>query len=101
MYSYTTEEILHALRAAPRFNAGAKRFLKSEVKKGERGERFMKGLRNAMAAHGDERLIAFLDRSLPDFEFHLFVLGRYLFWDEVSAITEAIIEQYADNFNAT
>ncbi len=93
--------IVACFRRAPNINAAMKSFLKREVKKGDGAERFVKDLREALLSENEDRAVAFVERKLEPFEAHLVALGGYLHAQFVTEVAGAIVEKFADEFNAS
>lgn len=101
MYRYELEEAAECLRCSKNINAALKSFLKHEVQKGDPSARFIKGLKAASAAPRREALTEFLEKALPKYEPHLFLVLRYAHQQEVEEILDAVIQNHAEAFNAT
>ncbi|MCB0354300.1 MAG: hypothetical protein KDD64_12270 [Bdellovibrionales bacterium] len=101
MYHYELNEAADCLRSAKNINAALKSFLRHEVQKGDPSARFVKGLKSAATAPRKESLVEFLEKALPKYEPHLFLILRYAFQEEVEGILDQVITTHAEEFNKT
>ena len=101
MLGYQSSEVVEAIHSAPNVNSALKNFLRNEIQKGDPAAKFVKKLRTLASAKSSEALQSFIDQSLPKFEKHLFVIARYAHGNAVAEISSAIVENFAEDFNAT
>lgn len=100
-FSFTTDDIVESLKRSENLNAALKHFLKREVRRGDPAERFVKDLRDVFTAKDPSRALGFIEKKRPAFDSHLVAIGGYAHGEIVMGIANAIVEKYADRFNAT
>lgn len=101
MFSYTTQDAVDCFINAKNLNASLKKIVKSEASKDPRTARFTKALKIAMKSPKDDAIPAFVEKALPDYTEHLFLVVRNAYAPLIEPILDAIITEYADNFNET
>ncbi len=99
VFDYTREEIQHSFKSAPNINAALKNFMKQEIEKGDSAAKFVKALKTALQSKSPDALPELLDRALPKYETHTFVISRYAHNDCIEPLLAKIIEEYASDFN--
>jgi hypothetical protein len=99
MLPYSVEDVQEALSKAKNLNAAVKKFLKVEVGRDVKAERFAKSMREV--AGSSDRLATFVKNSLPDYEAHLLVLTRHAYQEPFGSIAQEITDTFAEEFNAT
>jgi len=101
MYPYEQKDLITALQSAPNLNSALKGFLKSQVQKGDQTSKFIKAFRVATTSKTPGALENFIDKSLPRFERHFFLIARHALSTETEVILDQVIEKYAEDFNKT
>jgi len=99
MYSYKREDLIAAFSAAPNINSALKGFLKHEVTKGDQSAKFVKAFRVAATAKNPEQFVEFVQKALPRYERHFFLIARHAYSAEVEPMLDVVIDQYAEEFN--
>ncbi len=101
IFSYSAEDALAALRAAPNVNSAIKNFLKRQVQQDPQGARFVKDLKTILSSPRDEPALAFIEKHLSRFSPHLLAVGAYAFNEVVEKVSSGVVQNYADKFNET
>ena len=101
MYVYQASDVVETLTAAKNLNAAIKNFLKKELKPGDKGERFVKDLRDLAPFKNLVKFQSYIAAALPQFELHLLVLVRYAHGEILEKVIEQLFAKYADDFNTS
>lgn len=101
MLPFTTEDATAVLKKSANLNSALKNFLKREIKAGDLGARFVKDLKDLSASAQSKLMEEYISKSRPAFESHLLAIGKYAHTDGVNDIVGAIVDRYAEEFNAT
>ena len=101
MFEYSDLEVRELLVGAANINAALKKLLKHEIEKGHPAERYIKRLREALAAPATGLLDAFLSNRNPTFEPYLVAVGAYAYGDLFNSLSGEVIDHYAEEFNST
>lgn len=101
MLNYTPQDIVTALRGAKNLNSAVKNILKKEVGSDAKGARFVKDLKSAFESPIETQGLAFIERTLPTYELHLYRVFRYAYPEAVLKVSDQITSTYADEFNGT
>jgi ribosomal protein S17E len=101
MLQSTVDEVKEAFAAAKNLNAALKNLLKKEGSSSPQIVGFAKDFRNAASSGKSGPRDFFIEKHYPAKE--LFFMGavRYAFPELVDATVGAIVEKFADQFNAT
>jgi hypothetical protein len=98
---FTSTDAVTVLKSSHNLNASIKHFLKKELKAGDPAGRFIKDLKDLSDAPKTEPLERYIEASRPAFDAHLVALGKYAHMAAVNDIVVAIVDRYAESFNAT
>jgi hypothetical protein len=102
VYEFNTEQVFAAFNKAPNINAAIKNYLKRwATNQGPEAARFAKDLREVMTGRAPEAAKALIDKNLSKRRDTLLAIGACAHAELIDQVTAAIIEQYADDFNAT
>ncbi len=101
MYPYSQEDIVTCIQAAPNMNSALKSFLKNEMQKGDPASKFIKAFKAALQSKAPQALESFLQKALPKYEAHLYLVSRHAFGQECDTIIDHVITNYAEDFNNT
>jgi len=101
MLQCDASDITNCLLKAPNINSAIKNFLKREVKKGDPAERFAKTLKDVLASQNEVRSQQFVAEAMPKFVNHLHSVACYAYFEVVGKLAAAVVDKYADDFNAT
>jgi len=101
MSNITSTEVLQTFEGAKNINAAFKKFLKNDVANDPKNLKFIKSLKQVFVSKDAAVKESFLATHLPEYEPHMFVVGRYAYVDAVDSVTEEVITRFAEEFNTT
>jgi hypothetical protein len=101
MLKYTNADVVQAFQSASNINAAVKKFLKMEGDANPRAARFAKSLRDAFTSKLPTIGVRFIDTYRDQYEIELFALAKYVYGDQILAISNQVIDKYSDEFNTT
>ncbi|MCB0333118.1 MAG: hypothetical protein KDD55_06435 [Bdellovibrionales bacterium] len=101
MYPYTHEDVVACIQAATNMNSALKSFLKNEMQKGDPASKFIKAFKAALQSKAPNAIESFLQKALPKYEPHLFLVSRHAFGEACDTIIDHVITTYAEDFNNT
>ena len=101
MSTYKSTDVLNVFKRSRNINAAVKNFLKKEVKNNPELERFAKNFRSAQTSGDDARALSFIEKYLEVEPRYFLALGGYAHVDFVTKVSEAVVTNHADAFNAT
>ncbi|MCB0340218.1 MAG: hypothetical protein KDD53_11470 [Bdellovibrionales bacterium] len=101
MLEFKAQDAFECLSKAKNFNAAVKGFLKREVQGNADVGRFAKQVRDFVVKGREEPFVEFVKKQRQNAEWYLYALGSYAFFDFISEVSEAVFDEYAQEFNAT
>ena len=101
MLPYSNKEAIECITGAPNMNSAIKGFLRNEVQKGDPIAKFIKSLKTTVASKNPDALPQFIEKALPKYEVHLFLITRHAYHQATDEILDNIISTYAEAFNET
>lgn len=101
MLSSSVQEVQEAFAAAKNLNAALKNLLKKESANSPQVVSFAKDFRAAAGSGKSAPRDLFIERNYPSKEFFFIGAARYAFPDLIESTVGAILNKYAEEFNAT
>jgi hypothetical protein len=101
VFSLDANDVFGVLAASENINAAIKGLLKRQQTPDPVGVRFMKDLKAAFSSPRSEAAKTLIAQGLPRAAPYLIALGAHAYADVVERVSAPIIEEFADDFNAT
>ncbi len=101
MFPYKQEEVHECFCNARNLNAAIKHVIRSDASRDPSIAKFAKAFRAAIKSPKLTQLAPFLEKALPDYEQHLYLLLRHAYAEQIDPILDQLMEKYAETFNQT